>query len=169
MAAPRFAVTPDEISIGSLLEVVVELHHDAARAAGRASPGAAASFLGLVRNENAGRRVLYLEYEAYEPLALAAFDRIAHEVTTRWPEVMAGIHHRTGRLEIGEVSVAIVASSPHRAEASGACRYIIERVKQIAPIWKREVFEGGETWIEGAVADPDDQAAAAEAWRRACA
>lgn len=169
MAAPRFAVTPEEICVGSLLEAVLELHHDNARITSRASPGAAASFVGLVRNENAGRRVLYLEYEAYEPLALAMFERIADEVTRRWPEVVVGIHHRTGRLEIGEASVAIVASSPHRAEASGACRYVIERVKQIAPIWKREVFEGGRTWIEGAVADPDDQAAAAEAWRRACA
>lgn len=155
--------------IGSLLETVLELHPGEARATGRASPGAAASFVGLVRNENAGRRVLYLEYEAYEPLAFAAFERIADEVTKRWPEVAVGIHHRTGRLEIGEASVAIVASSPHRAEACGACRYAIERVKQIAPIWKREIFEGGETWIEGAVADPGDEAAAAEAWRRACA
>ncbi|MPY87854.1 MAG: molybdenum cofactor biosynthesis protein MoaE [Luteitalea sp.] len=169
MAVSRFTITREPLILRALVEAVLEAHHDDARATGRPSPGAAASFVGLVRNENAGRRVLYLEYEAYEPLALAVFERITNEVNKRWPEVVLGIHHRIGRLDVGQPSVAIVASSPHRAEASGACRYVIERVKQIAPIWKREVFDGGETWIEGAVADPEDEAAAAEAWRRACA
>ncbi len=78
------------------------------------------------------------------------------------------MHHRTGRLELGEASVAIAAASAHRAEAFAACRYAIERIKQIAPIWKREHFEGGEVWVEGATADPDDEAAREEAVRRAC-
>jgi molybdopterin synthase catalytic subunit len=131
--------------------------------------GAVVTFLGLVRNHNAGRRVQYLEYEAYEPLALKAFERIAAEVRRRWPRVALALHHRTGRLEIGEASVAIAAASPHRADAYAACRYTIERVKQIAPVWKREFFEGGDVWIEGAVADPDDEAARAAAERTACA
>jgi molybdopterin synthase catalytic subunit len=133
------------------------------------SDGAVASFVGLVRNHNMGRRVQHLEYEAYEPLARRAFDRIAVEVKARWPDVRLAVHHRIGRLEIGDASVAIAAASPHRANAFAACRYAIERVKQIAPIWKREFFEGGETWIEGATADPDDELARAAAERAACA
>ena len=78
------------------------------------------------------------------------------------------MHHRIGRLSIGEASVAIAAASPHRADAFAACRYAIERVKQIAPIWKHEFFEGGDVWIEGATADPDDEAARRDAVLRAC-
>ena len=78
-------------------------------------------------------------------------------------------HHRIGRLEIGDASVAIAAASAHRADAFAACRYTIERVKQIAPIWKREFFDGGDVWIEGATANPDDERARREAERLACA
>jgi len=133
------------------------------------SDGAVASFLGVVRNHNAGRSVRYLEYEGYEPLAVKIFDRIAGEARDRWPGVRIAIHHRLGRLQIGEASVAIAAASPHRADAFAACRYAIERVKQIAPIWKHEFFDGGDVWIEGAVANPDDEQARAEAERVACA
>jgi len=131
--------------------------------------GAVVTFLGLVRNHNAGRRVQHLEYEAYEPLAVRSFERIAEEIAARWSDVTIALHHRVGRLEIGEASVAIAAASPHRAHAFSASRYAIERVKQIAPIWKREFFEGGDVWIEGATADPDDQAAREHAERVACA
>jgi molybdopterin synthase catalytic subunit len=131
--------------------------------------GAVVTFLGLVRNHNAGRHVRYLEYEAYEPLAVKAFERIAGEIHVRWPGARLALHHRIGRLEIGEASVAIAARSPHRGDAYAACRYAIERVKQIAPIWKREFFEGGDVWIEGATANPDDEQARAEAERVACA
>jgi molybdopterin synthase catalytic subunit len=133
------------------------------------SDGAVVTFLGLVRNHNMGRRVTYLEYEAYEPLALKAFERIAAEIAGRWPSARIALHHRIGRLDVGEASIAIVARSPHRADAYAACRYAIERVKQIAPIWKREFFEGGDVWIEGATANPDDERARAEAERAACA
>ena len=131
--------------------------------------GAVVTFLGLVRNHNAGRQVRYLEYEAFEPLALKAFARIADELKERWPGARVALHHRIGRLEVGEASVAIAVASAHRAEAYAACRYVIERVKQIAPIWKREFFEGGDVWIEGATADPEDARARAEAERVACA
>ncbi len=131
--------------------------------------GAVVSFLGVVRNHNAGRRVRYLEYDAYEPLAIKVFERIADETRSRWPGVRLALHHRVGRLEVGEASVAIAAASPHRGEAYAACRYAIERVKHIAPIWKHEFFEGGDVWIEGATADPDDARARAEAERVACA
>jgi len=79
------------------------------------------------------------------------------------------VHHRIGRLEIGEASIIIVAAAPHRAEAFAACRYMIERVKQIVPIWKHEHFDGGDVWLEGATADPGDEAARDKARRIACA
>src|SRR5262249_30260353 len=105
----------------------------------------------------------------YEPLALNVFERIRREVANRWPGVRLALHHRIGRLEIGEASVAIAAASPHRADAFAACRYAIERVKQIAPIWTHQFFEGGDVWIQGATADPDNLAAREEAERVACA
>lgn len=151
----------------------LELERIAATLASTAGPqagadGAVVTFLGLVRNHNAGRRVRYLEYEAYEPLAVKAFERIAAEIRDRWAGVSLALHHRIGRLDVGEASVAIVARAAHRGDAYAACRYAIERVKQIAPIWKREFFDGGEVWIEGATADPDDADAREAAMRIAC-
>jgi molybdopterin synthase catalytic subunit len=136
---------------------------------GAGANGAVVTFLGLVRNHNLGRRVRYIEYEAYEALAVKTFERIAGEIGSRWPGAQLALHHRVGRVEIGEASVAIAVASAHRADAYAACRYAIERVKQIAPVWKHEYFEGGDVWIEGATADPDDQAARADAERVACA
>ena len=130
--------------------------------------GAIAVFVGTVRDRNADRNVAWLDYEAYAPLAVKSFERIAHETRERWPDVTLSIHHRTGRIEVGEASVVLAASSPHRAEAFAAARYAIERVKQIAPIWKHEHFDGGAVWIEGATADPHDERARQEAFDRAC-
>jgi molybdopterin synthase catalytic subunit len=159
---PLLAVGPAPIAVEPLIAAV----SDRGRLTG--SDGAVAVFLGLVRNHNLGRVVDYLEYEAYQPLALRTFDRIVSEVEDRWPGVRLALHHRTGRIDIGGVSVAIATASPHRADAFSSCRYVIERVKQIAPIWKREFFEGGDVWIEGATADPDDEGARAKAERLAC-
>jgi molybdopterin synthase catalytic subunit len=131
--------------------------------------GAVTTFIGLVRDHNLGRRVLHLEYEAYETLALRGLDLIVAEAASQWPTVRLGIHHRIGRMEIGEASVAIAAASPHRADAFAASRYAIERIKQIVPIWKHEYFEGGDVWIEGATADPDNTEARDTALRIACA
>lgn len=130
--------------------------------------GAVTTFVGNVRGTNAGRQVRWLDYEAYAPLAVKSFERIADEARTRWPDTVLAIHHRTGRIEIGEASVVIAAASPHRAGAFAAARYAIERIKQIAPIWKHEHFDGGEVWIEGATADPHDDAARQVAFERAC-
>jgi molybdopterin synthase catalytic subunit len=141
---------------------------DAPGAAG-AGRGAIATFTGLVRDHNQGRRVRFLEYEAYEPLAVRALGQIVEEARGQWPSVRLAIHHRIGRLEIGEASVIIAAMSPHRADAFAVCRYAIERVKQIVPIWKHEHFEGGDVWLEGATADPEDEAARQAAQRIACA
>jgi molybdopterin synthase catalytic subunit len=157
---PLLSIGPAPLELNALVKEL---------AAGSGADGAVVTFLGLVRNHNVGRQVRHLEYEAFEPLALKAFTRIAAEVQERWPGARLALHHRTGRLEIGEASVAIAVATAHRAAAYGACRYAIERVKQIVPVWKREFFEGGDVWIEGATADPEDAIARAEAERVACA
>lgn len=131
--------------------------------------GAVTTFIGLVRDYNAGRQVLFLDYEAFAPLAVKSFERIAGEASERWPSAHLAIHHRTGRVALGEASVAIAAASPHRADAFAVSRYAIERIKQITPIWKHEHFEGGDVWIEGATADPLDETARQAALARACA
>jgi molybdopterin synthase catalytic subunit len=158
------------MSVNRTLITTAPLDHDAlVRELDTTGIGAIATFLGLVRDHNKGRKVLHLEYEAYEPLALRGLDLIVAEAREKWPAVTLAIHHRIGRMAIGEASVAIAAASPHRADAFAASRYAIERIKQIVPIWKHEYFEGGDVWIEGATADPDNAAAREEALRIACA
>ncbi|MGA7672339.1 MAG: molybdopterin converting factor subunit 1 [Nitrolancea sp.] len=114
-----------------------------------ASPrsGAVATFAGAVRDHARGRGVLVLEYEAYPEAAEKALEQIGAEIREQWDVEGVAIVHRTGRLSIGEVSVGIAVSSAHRAEAFDACRHAIERIKQIVPIWKKEFYEDGETWI----------------------
>jgi molybdopterin synthase catalytic subunit len=146
MPDPRFRLTTDPLDPTAVVAIVSS-----------ADCGAVTTFVGLVRGDNAGRRVLWLEYEAYEPLALKAFARIDEEAGERWPSIGLAIHHRLGRVDIGQPSIVIAAASPHRPEAFAACRYAIERIKQIAPIWKHEHFDGGAVWIEGATADPGDE------------
>jgi len=161
MPTTLLTLTADPIDMASVVRLV-----EAGEPAGRF--GAVTSFLGTVRGENQGRRVVELEYEAYELLAIKAFEIISGEVAQHWPTIRLAVQHRIGRVRIGEASIVIAAAAPHRAEAFKACRYVIERVKQIAPIWKREVFEGGEAWVEGATADPTDAAAREAAYGRAC-
>ena len=160
----RLAISRDVLSLDALVR---EVEHDA-QTRGEGC-GGLCSFVGVVRATHKQRRVRYLEYEAFEPLALTAFGQIEQEIGRDWPQAVIAIHHRIGRLEVGEASVVIVAGAAHRAEAFQACRYAIERVKQIAPVWKHEFFEDGEAWVEGAVADPDDEAARATARAVACA
>jgi molybdopterin synthase catalytic subunit len=154
------AVTRDPLDLQALTAAVAK------EATG---DGAIAAFTGLVRDHNQGRKVRFLEYEAYEPMAVRALERIVGEARETWPDARLAMHHRIGRIEIGEASIIIVAASAHRAHAFAACRYAIERVKQIVPIWKHEHFEGGEVWLEGATADPDDEKAKLAAYRIACA
>jgi molybdopterin synthase catalytic subunit len=153
----------------ALFRVTVEPLDPGQAAQAVASPdcGAVATFIGVVRNHNQGRPVLRLDYECFEPLAVKSLERIAAEAAVEWPSVRLSIFHRVGSLQIGDASVVIAAASPHRADAFAACRYAIERIKQIVPIWKHEHFDGGETWIEGATADPDDEAAKRIALERA--
>ncbi len=160
MPTPLVAVTKDPLSLDALSAVVAD---------GAGADGAVTSFVGLVRQNNLGRAVAFLEYEAYEPLAVRGLQRIVDEVKANWPSAKLGVHHRIGRLGLGEASVVIVAAAPHRGDAFSACRYTIERVKQIVPIWKHEHFDGGDVWLEGATADPDDETARQTAYRIACA
>jgi molybdopterin synthase catalytic subunit len=108
--------------------------------------GAVVSFVGTVRSSNHGKMVLRLEYEAYGPMALRVFDHIAAEAKERWGARLA-IHHRVGTLEPGAVSVVIAAAAPHRADAFEACRQAIESLKKDAPIWKREFYPDGSSWV----------------------
>jgi molybdopterin synthase catalytic subunit len=113
------------------------------------SDGAIVTFDGCVRNQSHGRRTLYLDYEAYESMALAKMGEIAAELHTKFPIDRVAIAHRLGRLEIGETSVFIAVSAPHRASAFEACRYAIDTLKRSVPIWKKEYFEDGAVWADG--------------------
>lgn len=112
----------------------------------RPSNGATVTFLGVTRDHNDGRRVQYLEYEAYEEMAVQELRRVVDELTARWP-VDVAVAHRLGRLEIGEVSLVVAVASAHRKEAFDACAEAVDRIKMAVPIWKREVYEGGYVWI----------------------
>jgi molybdopterin synthase catalytic subunit len=108
------------------------------------SHGAVVVMSGMVRNQTEGKAVVTLEYQAYEPMALKVFANLAAAVRQQWPDVgRVVIHHRTGTLEIGEISVLIAVGCPHRAEAFAACQYVIDALKQQAPIWKKEWFSDG--------------------------
>lgn len=133
-------ITPDPIDPERLLETVR-----------RDESGAVALFLGVVRNNSLGRRVLYLEYDAYPEMAKKVIGQIVDEVRERWPVDDVAVQHRTGRLEIGETSLAVAVATPHRGESFEACHYLVDRLKEIVPIWKKEVWEGGEEWIEGSL------------------
>ena len=111
--------------------------------------GAVVTFAGVVRNHSGGKRTDHLVYEAYADMAEKKMREIGDEVRSRWGIEDFSILHRIGRLEIGEISVLIAVSSPHRSEAFAACQYAIDRLKQIVPIWKKEVGEDGESWVEG--------------------
>lgn len=109
--------------------------------------GAIATFIGTTRDHNRGRNVVRLEYEAYADMAVSEFEKIARDAAAKWEISHVAISHRIGEVPIGEASVAIAVSAPHRAEAIEACHFAIDRLKMVAPIWKKEHFEGGEVWI----------------------
>ncbi|MGH1363659.1 MAG: molybdenum cofactor biosynthesis protein MoaE [Calditrichia bacterium] len=116
-------------------------------AASRDDCGGLSVFLGTVRNHSYGKEVQRLEYEAYPAMAGKMIQRIIDEITERWDVRAAAVSHRTGILDIGDVAVVIAVASPHRADAFEACQYTIDRLKQIVPIWKKEVAVDGETWL----------------------
>jgi MoaE-MoaD fusion protein len=111
--------------------------------------GAIVIFDGFVRDHSKNRRTLYLEYEAYEPMALAKIQEIAAHLHSQFSIHRVAMVHRLGRLEIGETSVYIAVSAPHRAAAFDACRYAIDTLKRTVPIWKKEYFEDGSVWADG--------------------
>ncbi|MEP6813400.1 MAG: molybdenum cofactor biosynthesis protein MoaE [Actinomycetota bacterium] len=123
---------------------------DLARAVEEASSddaGAVATFVGTVRRRSRDRDVLYLDYEAFEEMAEPMLARLADELTAKHGLSKVAIHHRVGRVEIGEPSVVIAVSAPHRAAALDACREAIDTLKETIPLWKKEVYAGGEEWI----------------------
>ena len=115
------------------------------------SDGAIVTFSGIVRGTNQGKKVLFLEYEAYPEMAAKMMERIGKEIQDNWGLSAVRMQHRVGRLNVGETSVVIVVAAPHRDDAFAACQYAINRLKRIVPIWKKEVFEDGEVWVEGPV------------------
>lgn len=141
--ALMFRVVDGAIDLAKLVEFV-----------GDRDAGAIATFLGTTRATNRGRSVLRLEYEAYAEMAVSEFEKIAAEAARRWEITKVAIVHRVGIVPLGEASVAIAVSAPHRRESIEACHFCIDSLKHLAPIWKKEHFEGGEVWI-GSLADCD--------------
>lgn len=121
------------------------------------SNGAIALFSGMVRNQTDGQPVIALEYQAYEPMAIEVFKQIAAQIRQQWPDITRVVmHHRTGKLTVGEISVLVAIGSPHRAEAFAACQYAIDTLKHNAPIWKKEHWKDGSTsWVSIAACEVD--------------
>jgi molybdopterin converting factor subunit 1 len=133
-----FELTTDPIDVGAIARRVV-----------LAECGATVTLDGYAREWTRGRRTLYLVYEAYVPMALSEMQRLGEQAREKFEIAHIGIVHRTGRLEIGETSVVIGVSAPHRRAAFAACEWAIRELKRTVPIWKKEVFEDGEVWVEG--------------------
>ena len=129
-------ITHEPLDVGGVVELV-----------GHPGAGAVVTFVGTTRDHTGDRKVLRLEYEAYRPMADEQLQRVADEMLDQWALTGVAIHHRLGRLEIGEASLVVAVSSPHRQAAFQACHFSIDRIKQIVPIWKKEFFEGGEVWV----------------------
>lgn len=138
-------------AVGVLFEVTSE-PLDARRvekAVAHARAGAICTFTGIVRDSSRGRTVTHLEYEAFAEMATAEMRKIADEIAEKWPEARVAMVHRTGRLDIGEASVVVSVSAPHREDAIAACKWGIDRLKESVPIWKKEHAADGTYWIEG--------------------
>lgn len=141
--APRFRIVSVPIDLAALVRAVAD-----------PAAGAVATFLGITRNHNDGRRVTLLEYEAYPEMASRELERIGTTARERWPIHAIAIEHRIGPVPIGEASVGIAVSAGHRQAAFDACRFAIDRLKEVVPIWKKEHFEGGEIWIGSQTGEP---------------
>lgn len=119
----------------------------AIKAAEADGAGAVNVFIGTVRNKTQEKQVLSLDFEAYDPMAEKEIQKIVDQAKAKWPVIKAVVVHRKGHLEIGEAAVVIAVSTPHRKASFEACEYIIDTLKQTVPIWKKEIFEGGEEWV----------------------
>jgi molybdopterin synthase catalytic subunit len=131
----HFTLTNEPIDVSTVTAKVITPNH-----------GASLAFVGTTREFTYGQRTVLLEYEAYRPMALKTMAQIGREIDDKWPGALCAISHRLGRVGIGEISVVIAVSSPHRAICYEASRYAIERLKQIVPIWKKEIWEDGSEW-----------------------
>jgi molybdopterin synthase catalytic subunit/molybdopterin converting factor small subunit len=138
-----FAVTEKPLSADEIAERVTNPYS-----------GATLVFVGTVREWTKGRQTTYLEYEAYPEMAVEQMQVIGREIAARWPGAQCAIVHRTGKLAVSEPSVVIAVATPHRADSFDACRHAIERLKQIVPIWKKEIWADGEEWV-GSQTGPD--------------
>lgn len=136
MTEKMFEIVEEPIDVDRVIQKVV-----------RREAGAITTFLGIVREWTHGRKTIFLEYQAYVPMAEKMLAEIGEEVKEKWPDTIVAVTHRIGRLEISEAAVCIAVSSPHRKAAYEANEYVIERIKQIVPIWKKEHWADGETWI----------------------
>ncbi|MCL5039478.1 MAG: molybdenum cofactor biosynthesis protein MoaE [Firmicutes bacterium] len=136
MAQKRFEITTAPLQVEEVVKKVVN---------NRA--GAVVTFIGTVREFTGDRQTLYLEYEAYEEMAEAKLAEIGQEVQQRWPEAKIAISHRVGRMQINDYSVVIAVATTHRVQAFEAGKYAIDRVKEVAPIWKKEFYVGGQGWV----------------------
>lgn len=141
-ASVPFEITDQPIDVNAVTAKVIHGDH-----------GASLVFVGTTREWTFGQKTVHLEYEAYIPMALKAMEQIGTEMEQRWPGTRCAITHRIGRVDIAEASVVIAVSSPHRPACYDASRYAIERLKQIVPIWKKEVWEDGTEW-KGAQTGP---------------
>jgi molybdopterin synthase catalytic subunit len=120
----------------------------ALQAAEAPEAGAVNAFIGTIRNRSAGRNVVRLHYEAYDAMALHQLRRVADQAREKWPMLArVVVIHRKGTLEIGDVAVVVAVSTPHRADSFAACQYIIDTLKEVVPIWKKEEYEDGTTWV----------------------
>lgn len=131
-----FEVVSEELDINKYHKLTVNEHQ-----------GAVCTFTGHVREWTKGTRTVHLEYEAYIPMAEKMLAQIGDEIARRWPGVITAIGHRIGKLEISDIAVVIVTSSPHRTDSYRANEYAVERLKEIVPIWKKEIWEDGQEWI----------------------
>ena len=138
-----FEITEEPIAVDTLYDQVAKSWN-----------GAVVTFCGVVRDRTEGRRTDYLLYETYKEMAERKMAEIGEEIKRKWGVSDVAILHRVGRLEVGEISVLVAVASPHRIQAFEACRYAIDRVKESVPIWKKEIGEKGEVWIEGSVDPP---------------
>ncbi len=109
--------------------------------------GAINVFIGTVRNQTSQKSVIGLEYEAFEAMAIKKMEEIAEQATAKFPVLKVAIAHRVGKLKLGEIAVVIAVATPHRAESFAACKFIIDTLKEVVPIWKKELFEDGEVWV----------------------
>ncbi len=141
-----FELTTDPIDVGAIARRVVP-----------PECGATVTLDGYAREWTKDRQTLYLFYEAYAPMALNEMKRLGAAAHEKFEIAHIGIVHRTGRLEIGETSVVIAVSAPHRRAAFAACEWTIRELKRTVPIWKKEVFADGEVWVEGEFAEPNSQ------------